>query len=127
MRFQLMPPSQIRPSSVRLEIVAEDAARKSPRLNLADPVLTRGWGEARRHGAGLASAPQASGVGGSTFVSGKPRPAHLTSPNARMTSQEIADLVGARHDNVKRAIERLAERGVISLSPVEEVKIKRER
>ena len=28
-----------------------------------------------------------------------------------MTSQEIADLVEKRHDNVKRAIETLADRG----------------
>ncbi|MEN9833735.1 MAG: hypothetical protein RL753_889, partial [Bacteroidota bacterium] len=37
------------------------------------------------------------------------------------TDAEIADLVGARHDNVKRAIERLAERGVIELPPTEEM------
>ena len=30
-----------------------------------------------------------------------------------MTSREIAELVGKRHDNVKRVIETLAERGVI--------------
>lgn len=65
--------------------------------------------------------PKASGVGGSTFVYGKPRPAHLTSPNASMTSQEIVDLVGARHDSVKRTIERLAERGVIEFPPTEEI------
>jgi phage antirepressor YoqD-like protein len=34
-----------------------------------------------------------------------------------MTSREIADLVDSRHDSVKRAIERLAERGVISQPP----------
>ena len=34
-----------------------------------------------------------------------------------MTSREIADLVGARHDSVKRTIERLAERGVIASPP----------
>lgn len=37
-----------------------------------------------------------------------------------MTSLEIADLVGARHDNVKRTIERLAERGIIAFPPLEE-------
>lgn len=37
-----------------------------------------------------------------------------------MSSQEIADLVGARHDNVRRTIERLAERSVIALPPLEE-------
>lgn len=39
-----------------------------------------------------------------------------------MSSQEIADLVESRHDSVKRAIERLAERGTIQLPPLEEVK-----
>lgn len=37
-----------------------------------------------------------------------------------MSSQEIADLVESRHDNVRRTIERLAERGVIALPPMEE-------
>lgn len=40
-------------------------------------------------------------------------PAALT-----MTSREIAELVGSRHDSVKRAIERLAETGVISKPPL---------
>lgn len=39
-----------------------------------------------------------------------------------MTSQEIADLVEKRHDNVKRTIETLAEQGVIQLPQVEGVK-----
>lgn len=39
-----------------------------------------------------------------------------------MNSQEIADLVEKRHDNVKRTIETLAEQGVIQLPQVEEVK-----
>lgn len=34
-----------------------------------------------------------------------------------MSSKEIADLVGSRHDSVKRAIERLADRGVIVQPP----------
>ncbi|WP_320153005.1 hypothetical protein [uncultured Tolumonas sp.] len=34
-----------------------------------------------------------------------------------MTSKEIAELVGSRHDSVKRAIERLAN-GVISQPPL---------
>jgi anti-repressor protein len=38
-----------------------------------------------------------------------------------MTSREISDLVESRHDDVKRSIERLAERGVISLPPLAEV------
>ena len=39
-----------------------------------------------------------------------------------MSSLEIADLVESRHDNVKRTIERLAEKKVIQLPPMEEVK-----
>ncbi|PHN28944.1 Rha family transcriptional regulator [Pseudomonas sp. ICMP 561] len=35
-----------------------------------------------------------------------------------MSSQEIADLVGSRHDKVKQSIERLAERGAIQLPPM---------
>lgn len=40
---------------------------------------------------------------------------HLT-----MSSREIAGLVEARHDNVKRTIERLSERGLIRFTPAEE-------
>lgn len=40
--------------------------------------------------------------------------------DVKMTSIEIAELVGSRHDNVKRAIERLAERGLIQLPPMED-------
>jgi len=39
-----------------------------------------------------------------------------------MTSREIAEVVGSRHDKVKQSIERLADRGVIQLPPVGEVK-----
>lgn len=35
-----------------------------------------------------------------------------------MTSREIAELVGSRHDDVKRSIERLSERGVIVHPPM---------
>ncbi|MCO7575324.1 MULTISPECIES: Rha family transcriptional regulator [Pseudomonas chlororaphis group] len=35
-----------------------------------------------------------------------------------MSSQEIAELVGSRHDKVKQSIDRLVERGVISQPPV---------
>ncbi|XXE09044.1 Rha family transcriptional regulator [Pseudomonas sp. Z1-29] len=35
-----------------------------------------------------------------------------------MSSREIADLVGSRHDKVKQSIDRLAERGVIVQPPV---------
>lgn len=37
-----------------------------------------------------------------------------------MSSREIAELVGSRHDNVKRSIERLAVSGVIGFTPAEE-------
>ena len=39
-----------------------------------------------------------------------------------MSSKQIADVVNSRHDHVKRSIERLAEKGVIQLPPLEEVK-----
>ena len=39
-----------------------------------------------------------------------------------MSSKEIADLVDSRHDKVKQSIERLAERGVIQLPPMGEIK-----
>lgn len=39
-----------------------------------------------------------------------------------MTSQEIADLVGKRHDNVKRTIETLANSGVIVRPQIEDVR-----
>lgn len=45
-----------------------------------------------------------------------------TNTTIKMNSQEIADLVQARHDNVKRTVERLAESGVIQLPPTEGVK-----
>lgn len=38
-----------------------------------------------------------------------------------VTSREIAELVESRHDNVKVAIERLAERGVIELPAMQEI------
>lgn len=42
----------------------------------------------------------------------------ITSSAPTMSSQEIADLVGSRHDKVKQSIERLVERGTISQPPV---------
>src|SRR3546814_6874258 len=39
-----------------------------------------------------------------------------------MSSREIADLVDSRHDDVKRSIVRLAERGVIILPPMARVR-----
>ncbi|MDM5100300.1 Rha family transcriptional regulator [Aeromonas salmonicida] len=41
-----------------------------------------------------------------------------------MSSLEISDLTGSRHDNVKRTIERLTERGVIQSPPLEEIENK---
>jgi phage antirepressor YoqD-like protein len=38
-----------------------------------------------------------------------------------MNSRDIAELVESRHDDVKRSIERLAQRGVITLPPLAEV------
>lgn len=46
----------------------------------------------------------------------------IIDPNhpATMSSREIADLVESRHDNVKRTMERLGERGIIRFTPLEE-------
>jgi phage regulator Rha-like protein len=41
---------------------------------------------------------------------------------ASKTSQDIADLVGSCHNNVNVSIERLADRGVIQLPPMGDVK-----
>lgn len=38
--------------------------------------------------------------------------------DTKMTSQQIADLVGSRHDTVKKSIERMIVRGVISKPPM---------
>jgi phage regulator Rha-like protein len=46
----------------------------------------------------------------------------ITNNAPTMSSQVIADLVGSRHDDVKRSIARLAERGTIQLPPLAEVK-----
>lgn len=52
---------------------------------------------------------------------------NLVAPTLTMTSLEISELVESRHDKVRQSIERLAARGVISLPPMGEVKIQRER
>lgn len=44
----------------------------------------------------------------------------LISTKASMTSIDITELVGSRHDKVKQSIERLAERGIITLPPMGE-------
>lgn len=41
--------------------------------------------------------------------------------NLTMSSQEIADLVKSRHDNVKTSMERLAEKGLIQLPALQEL------
>lgn len=40
------------------------------------------------------------------------------STDTKMTSQQVADLVGSRHDTVKKSIERMIGRGVISKPPM---------
>ncbi|MDU9416183.1 MULTISPECIES: Rha family transcriptional regulator [Pseudomonas] len=42
----------------------------------------------------------------------------MSSTALTMSSQQIADLVGSRHDKVKQSIERLAERAAIQLPPL---------
>lgn len=42
----------------------------------------------------------------------------FSSNTARMTSLDIAELVGSRHDKVKQSIKRLAARGIIELPPM---------
>lgn len=46
---------------------------------------------------------------------------NLTTAQLTMTSREMAELTETRHDNVKRTIETLANRGVITLPQIEEV------
>lgn len=41
---------------------------------------------------------------------------------ATMSSQDISELIGSRHDSVKRTVERLIERGTIQLPPLVEVR-----
>lgn len=47
--------------------------------------------------------------------------------SATMTSMEISELVVARHDSVKRTVDRCVEKGAISPPPSVDVKIQRER
>lgn len=42
----------------------------------------------------------------------------FSSNEAKMTSLDIAELVGSRHDKVKQSIKRLAARGIIELPPM---------
>jgi phage antirepressor YoqD-like protein len=67
---------------------------------------------------GLFCWPELNNSGLTTEVFMLPIPAtQLT-----MSSREIADLVDSRHDDVKRSIQRLADRGTIQLPPLAEVK-----
>lgn len=45
---------------------------------------------------------------------------NITKHEQTMSSREIAELVESRHDSVKRSMERLAESGVISVTPMVE-------
>ena len=45
----------------------------------------------------------------------------FSSNEAKMTSLDIAELVGSRHDKVKQSIKRLAAKGTIQLPPMGEV------
>lgn len=45
----------------------------------------------------------------------------ITDKAPRMTSRDIAELVGKRHDNVKRTVETLAQAGVIEFPQIEEI------
>lgn len=45
----------------------------------------------------------------------------FSSDSAKMTSLDIAELVGSRHDKVKQSIKRLAVRGIIELPPLGEI------
>lgn len=42
---------------------------------------------------------------------------NLITNKPSMTSLEIAEMVGSRHDSVKRTIERLSDAGIIQLPP----------
>ena len=65
---------------------------------------------------------QAAGV---TALTNDPMMANLIAVKganiATMSSKEMADLTEKRHDNVKRLIETLASKGVITLPQIEEV------
>lgn len=57
-----------------------------------------------------------------TTINPAPRfPVSQNVARTRMTSREIAELVEKRHDNVKRTIEALVERGVIESPQIEEI------
>ena len=49
-------------------------------------------------------------------------PINTKKASITMSSREIAELVEARHDSVKRTVERLQDKGLIQLTPLVEVK-----
>jgi phage regulator Rha-like protein len=49
-----------------------------------------------------------------------PTPGRAGSEPLTMSSREIAELLGARHDNVKRTVDRLGDRGTIGHPPLED-------
>ena len=57
----------------------------------------------------------------SQLTNGGTPPAILGAAPVTMSSREIAELVEKRHDNVKRTIDTLSERGVISFPQIEEI------
>lgn len=58
------------------------------------------------------------GVGSFAQVFAETLPSHDSAPTAAITSREIANLLGRRHDSVKRAIGRLVEAGAIIQPPL---------
>lgn len=74
--------------------------------------IIRRWDELEK---AAAAEPQVAAFQGNLDDTLAPRIATLT-----MTSREIADLLGNRHDNVVRTIERLEKAGVIMSPPLEE-------
>lgn len=58
-----------------------------------------------------------------TYSTGSPGflPARIGNGPITMSSREIAELVDSRHDDVKRSIDRLVERGVIAQPPMADV------
>ncbi|MEV3812403.1 hypothetical protein [Aeromonas allosaccharophila] len=90
------------------------------------------WPDAKKNSAKAAATAKAEDVNpnnhvkdyGMTIQQQYQQTKVLTGPlnggDVTMTSQEIADLVGSRHDNVKVAIERLAKKGVIQLPAMQD-------
>lgn len=100
------------------------ALRKLPSRSLS-PSLREAAGETASHDTVERHVPMPDN--GHTPNGGAVQTRMMTNfvPEARdsapaMTSREIADLTGKRHDNVRRTIETLADKGVIALPQIEE-------